>query len=61
MPYVSRWLTTQPMPAMTCETVVDPSAPATFTDTIVAPGATPKWRGVAVPRSRCRRRRSGRP
>src|SRR5207247_7191188 len=47
MLYVSRFVTTQPMPAITRESVVEPSASATFTDTSVAPGATPKCRAWA--------------
>ena len=32
------------MPAINFESVVEPSAPATFTETTVAPGAAPTWR-----------------
>src|SRR4051794_1861859 len=42
----SSWLTTtQPMPAMTFDRLVDPSAPATFTEMMRAAGATPLWAG----------------
>ncbi len=53
MLYRSRFVTTQLMPAITRESVDDPSAPATLTDMSVAPGATPKccgpWPALAEP------------
>ena len=42
IPYSPRCVTTHWMAAITTETSVDPSAPATLTETSSAPGATPR-------------------
>ncbi len=53
MPSGSSFTTTQPIAWIRVDNEVDPSAPATFTATTVAPGATPVWRtgpaALAVP------------
>jgi hypothetical protein len=43
MLYWALWATTHWIPAMTADTSVPPFAPATFTETILAPGATPMY------------------